>query len=134
MPVAQDCNRRRSIRVPVSFFVDEYIDDSPSRARAVNLSCSGIYLQKLIRPIGRNDSTVALEFALPGEEEPIWARGVVVHDTLDSYLHGTGIRFAELARRDTERIHEYVVQSRSELLEKLILRIRKNRRVPSRIL
>jgi hypothetical protein len=135
MAFLREPDRRHSVRVPVSFVVSELIDELPGRARAINLSCGGIYVQKPLRSIGRNSAVVALEFLLPGEEgeAAIWAKGEIVHDNFDPYLHGSGVRFGELAERDRLRIREFVLSARAEALEGLIGRIQANRRSPSRL-
>jgi hypothetical protein len=93
----------------------------------VNLSPSGIYLNRLLRPFHRETPVVGLEFELPGTSEVIWARGEARFDTLNNYFHGTGVEFTGMAKAHKRLIRDYVLEKREESLRKLLARIRRNR-------
>jgi hypothetical protein len=118
-------NRRLGVRVPLTMFLTQYIRDKPVRALTSNLSEHGAYLN-LVKGGGycRGDRVVGLEFELPGTGEVIWARGEVCYDQIDSYFHGTGVRFAAMARAHARLLRDYCVEHRREQLSALLERIR----------
>jgi hypothetical protein len=100
-------DRRLGTRVSLEMFMNEYVHDRHHRALTVNISETGVYVNKVITSIARASRTVALEFELPGTGETIWARGEICYDTLDDYFHGQGIRFTGnlLARIRRAKMH-----------------------------
>jgi len=120
-------NRRSAIRIPTQLFLNEFIRDKAHRCMAVNLSPSGIYLNRLLQPFHRQTPVVGLEFELPGTSEVIWARGEARYDAINRYFHGTGIEFTGMARAHQRLIRDYVLEQREQSLRKLLARIRRNR-------
>lgn len=120
-------NRRSGIRIPLQLFMNEYVKDTPHRCMAVNLSPTGIYLNRLLLPEPRPTEVVGLEFELPGTAEVVWARGEVRYDQRDPYFHGTGVEFTGIPRRHHRLIRDYVMEERARQLRKLLAMIRRNR-------
>ena len=120
-------NRRSSFRVPIQLFLNEFVKDKAHRCMAVNLSPSGIYLNRLLTPFHRDGRVVGLEFELPETSEVIWARGEIRYDAMDRYFHGTGIEFTGMARVHERLIHDYITERRVKTLRKLLARVRRNR-------
>ena len=120
-------NRRSSHRVPLQLFLNEYVKDKAHRCMAVNLSPSGIYLNRLVAPFQRENRVVGLEFELPATSETIWARGEIRYDKLDPYFHGTGVEFTGMARAHHRLIRDYVMDRRERALRTILARIRRNR-------
>lgn len=120
-------NRRSDYRIAVQMFLNEYAKDKAHRCMAVNLSPSGIYVNRLVLPYLRQSKVVGLEFALPETSEVVWAKGEVRFDTMDKYFHGTGVEFTGMARAHERLIRDYVYEKREKALRKLLAKIRRNR-------
>src|SRR5262249_13609515 len=119
--------RRLGFRIPLEMFLNQYAHERPHRGLTVNISETGLYVNKVVAPLLRNARVVSLEFELPGTGEVIWARGEVCYDTLDDYFHGQGIRFAGMARVHAKLVRDYCVERRRARLGQLLERIRKSR-------
>jgi hypothetical protein len=118
-----DGDRRDDPRVPLQMFLNEYVRDCPYRALAVNVSPTGLFLQKLAEPTLRHARAVGLEFELPGTGEVIWARAESRFDTIADDFHLTGLRFTAMARKHERLVRDYV-RERDWLLERMWLRLR----------
>ena len=57
-------DRREADRVPLQLFLNEFVQDDPRRCMAVNLSPSGICLNRLLSTVYRPTEVVGLEFTL----------------------------------------------------------------------
>jgi len=122
MTIQTDSNRRDHDRVPLSFFLNEYVDERLHRVVTTNLSSTGLYVHRAWStarrlPFGREDRFVQLEFALPGSSDTIWALGEVRYDELafddgasatSPLVHGTGIEFRQMARGHARLLRDYV--------------------------
>lgn len=120
-------DRRLGYRIPLEIFLNEYIQDRPHRAMTVNVSETGMYVNKVISPIVRTNKVVGLEFELPGTGETIWARGEICYDTLDEYFHGQGVRFTGMARMHARLLRDFCIEKRRAQLGELLDRIRRSR-------
>ena len=120
-------NRRASYRIPTHLFLNEIVRDKAHRCMAVNLSSSGIFLNRLLQPMQRPDPVVGLEFQLPETSEVIWARGEARFDRLDPYFHGTGIEFTGMARAHKRLLQDYVQERRDHALQALLRKVRRSR-------
>lgn len=127
-------NRRHDdYRVPLQMFLNEYVNDDPYHCMSFNLSPNGIYLNHLRQPVERllqpvpETQVVGLEFELPGTSEVVWACGEVRFDAMDDYFHGTGVQFRGMARKHKNLVRDYVTESRTKRLRKLLASIRRNR-------
>lgn len=117
-------DRRVDTRIPIEMFMNEYVREEPCRALAVNLSESGLYLQKLVEPVTRHARIVALEFELPGTGETIWARGETRSTTIDEDFQMTGVRFLAMARKHERLVRDYVFDKQKERMDSVWLRLR----------
>ena len=97
------------------------------RALTVNISDTGLYVNKVLQPMQRANRVVALEFELPGTGETIWARGEITHDALDDYFHGQGIRFTGMAQLHARLLRDYCIEKRRAQLGTMLEKIRKSR-------
>lgn len=120
-------DRRLGYRVPLEMFLNEYVQDRAHRALTVNISETGIYLNKVITSISRPTRVVGLEFELPGTGEMIWARGEVCYDSLDDYFHGQGVRITGIPKVHAKMLRDYCIEKRRAQLGELLDRIRRNR-------
>jgi hypothetical protein len=120
-------DRRLGFRVPMEMFLNEYVQDRAHRALTVNISDTGLYVNKVIQPTARDSKVVGLEFELPGTSELIWARGEITHDSLDDMFHGQGIRFTGMARLHARMLRDWCIEKRRAQLAGMLDRIRKAR-------
>ena len=118
-------DRRAGFRIPLDIMLTEYQGERAHRALSVNLSETGLYVNKVLTPLHRDSSVVGLEFQLPGTGEVIWARGEICHDDLDPYVHGQGIRFTGMPKRYARMIRDYCIEKRRTQLDGLLDRVRK---------
>jgi PilZ domain-containing protein len=116
--------RRVGYRIPLKLHANEYVGERLYRAVVTNLSESGLYLSRLLVPLRRGGSTVQLELVLPGTSDSIWARGEVCYDTLDSYFHGTGVRFTGIASAHSRLIRNFVMDMRVMRLRRFLRQMR----------
>lgn len=121
-------DRRLGNRIPLEVLMNEYMNERPYRALTVNISETGVYVNKVVTSLSRRSRVVGLEFELPGTAELIWARGEICYDTIDDCFHGQGIRFTGMPRVHQRLIRDYCVEKRREQLGALLERIRKTSR------
>lgn len=119
---AQD--RRLGTRIPLQILMNEYMNERAHRALTVNISESGVYLNKVIGRVARRSRVVGLEFELPGTGDLIWARGEVCYDTLDDCFHGQGIRFTAMPKAYARIIRDYCIEKRRAQIDHLFERFR----------
>ncbi len=138
--IRKSSDRRDLDRVPLTMYLNEYVQDRLHRAVTTNVSPTGIYLHRTLTAgardlkCGREDRFVHLEFALPGTGETIWARGQVRYDEVerqsraaDAMVHGTGIYLTDLARAHAKILREYVQDRKRDRLRQILDLIRRNR-------
>ncbi len=139
LPVSGSERRERE-RVPLGLLLDEYVDERRHRAMALNVSPTGLYLDRIFGAglqrlqLGRDDRTVQLEFTLPETNESIWALAEICYDNVGelrdrlAVVHGTGVRFTAMAEKHQRLIYDFVFEQRRRNLESLLERIRNRRR------
>src|SRR5262245_23297209 len=113
-------DRRLGFRVPLQIFLNEYVRDRAHRAMVVNISETGVFMNKVLGQMARPTRVVGLEFELPGTGELIWARGEVCYDTLDNYFHGQGVRFTGMPRVHARMLRDYCIEKRRAQLSGLL--------------
>ena len=123
-------DRRLGNRIPLEVLMNEYMHDRPYRALTVNISESGVYVNKVVTSLARRSRVVGLEFELPGTGEVIWARGEICREAWGKTLRGTGVRFADMPRCHARVVRDFCQQKRRDRLDALLERIRKPRAVP----
>jgi hypothetical protein len=120
-------DRRLGNRIALEIFMNEYLCDRPHRALTVNISETGVFVNKVATSFNRRTRVVGLEFELPGTGELIWARGEICYDTFDDHLHGEGIRFTGMPKTYARMLRDYCIEKRRDQLATLLDRIRKTR-------
>jgi hypothetical protein len=93
----------------LNVYLNKFVGNSPFMCRAANISEEGIFLSSLIEPEHRG-ATVSLEFALPGDEEVMWAHGTVVREAKHRDCDAAAVHFTVLPERYRRRIANYVQQ------------------------
>ncbi len=99
--------RRRTERVPAVFAVKKAIGRNVQLCQAEDITPSGITMK---RPRGTfivPRTEVDLAFSLPGSQEEISARGVVVHDVVAGSFRRTGVRFIAVRPEHAQLIAGY---------------------------
>src|SRR3954471_6196099 len=91
--------RRYNPRVRVEMFLNQYVRDLPYRALAINISPTGLLVQKLVEPVIHRCRAIGLEFELPGTGEVVWARAEPRFDSLDDDFHTSGLTFTGMAMK-----------------------------------
>jgi len=107
-----DRDRRQSQRIPAVFAVKESAAGYVQLCQAEDIGPAGITIR---RPRGLSvqpQTEIALAFALPGSDEEIAARGVVVNDSVVGSFRRTGVRFLALGPEHQRLIAGYCRVSR----------------------
>lgn len=100
---------RKQDRIPCDIILNKVEDGHTKVCRATDVSLGGIRLQRVAESYRVQGQAVQLQFALPGDEEPIWVSGKKVYDT-----DGTvGVRFTNIS-------HSHFVRLRDWLRDKFI--------------
>jgi len=112
--------RRSSPRIGVESICWEIVDGKEASSIAIDLSTHGVRIE---RPYlgGGTRSEVQLELEIPEIDETMWAKGAATYDVLVQeksplggpmqLLRRTGYRLVAGARRDFNRLEEYVMES-----------------------
>ncbi|HUB09782.1 MAG TPA: PilZ domain-containing protein [Myxococcales bacterium] len=99
---------RRRPRAPLNVLLNKVFGESMFMCHAADISEDGIFLSRLLEPAfeGRE---VSLEFALPGEDEILWARGKIVREGHHRRrCEGAAVRFTILPELYRDKIRGYV--------------------------
>ena len=105
-------NRRRITRVPVGFYINQYVgDDTTHRCFTTDLSECGLYMERLLSPLQRTSNIIQLELLLPDSADSIWAAGRVVYDRFDALFHGTAVHFTGMAETHRRWLGEWLTDS-----------------------
>jgi hypothetical protein len=107
--------RRAGARVNVQVFLNEYVRERPHRALALDLSETGLAIQKLTEPVVERARLVSVELELPGTGEVIWASAESRFDAIGDDFHLSGLRFAAMARKHERLLRDYVRERREVL-------------------
>jgi PilZ domain len=100
-------DRRQAERVPAVFAVKKILGPHVQLCQAEDLTPSGMTMK---RPRGTfiiPRTEVDLTFALPGSQEEISARGVVVNDVVAGSYRRTGVRFIAVRPEHAQLIAGY---------------------------
>ncbi|WP_158542535.1 PilZ domain-containing protein [Lujinxingia litoralis] len=101
--------QRQQPRVGCDMILNKIEAGHTNICRAVDLSLGGIRLERLAEAYRSEGESVQLQFALPGEEEPIWVTGHKVYDNEGR----VGVRFTNIS-------HGHFVKLRAWLRERAI--------------
>jgi hypothetical protein len=100
-------DRRQAERVPAVFAVKKSIGRNVQLCQAEDITPSGMTMK---RPRGMfivPRTEIDLAFSLPGSQEEIAARGVVVHDVVVGSFRRTGVRFITVRPEHAQLIAGY---------------------------
>ena len=105
-------NRRTDPRLRLQLYLNQYIKDRPYRALAMDISESGLAVQKLTEPIVPHAPVIGLELELPGTNETIWAAAEPRFDSVSRDFHVSGLLFRAMARKHRSLLRDYVRERR----------------------
>ncbi len=105
-PVSID--RRNASRIPVSLYLDEFVENESHRCFSTSLSKSGLYMERPMQPFVRRTNQVRLEIPDPEGQSPLMAEAEVVYDCFDGLFHGTAVRFTAMSEHDRHRLDRWV--------------------------
>lgn len=105
-------NRRIDPRLRLQLYLNQYIKDREYRALAMDISESGLSVQKLTEPVVPHAQVVALELELPGTNETIWAAAEPRFDAVGKDFHISGLRFRAMAQKHRNLVRDYVRERR----------------------
>lgn len=105
-------NRRIDPRLRLQLYLNQYIKDREYRALAVDISESGLAVQKLTEPVVPHASVIGLELELPGTNETIWCAAEPRFDAVGNDFHVSGLRFRAMARKHRSLLRDYVRERR----------------------
>lgn len=105
-------NRRVDKRLRLQLYLNQYIKDRSYRALAVDISESGLAIQKLTEPHVPHAPVVGIELELPGTSELIWAAAEPRFDAVGDDFHVSGLRFRAMARKHERLLRDYVRERR----------------------
>ena len=110
--------RRQTDRVPAVFAVKKAITGPDGRAdgrvqlcQAEDIAPAGMTIKRPRGSAVLPRTEVALSFALPGSDDQISARGLVVSDASTGSFRRTGVRFLALAPHHAQAIAGYCRRS-----------------------
>lgn len=96
--------QRAQSRIPCDIILNKVEDGHTKICRSIDLSLGGMRLQRVAESFEPEGDAVQLQFALPGEEEPIWVTGRKVHEA-----DGTvGVRFTNISHGHFMRLRHWV--------------------------
>lgn len=101
--------RRSDPRIRTEIHLNQYIRACPFRALVINLSPTGLLLQKLVEPHIPRAQVVSVELELPGTGEVVWARAEPRFDVIDDDFHTSGLTFTGMARKHERLLRDFVL-------------------------
>ena len=100
--------RRRSQRVPIQVWVEQWTDRELYHQLSANLSRGGIFLDRTV-PLPEG-TLVNLRFHLPGRESPLEVRGRIAFPKSDDDSPGMGVEFVQLDAEVAQIIDAFLVE------------------------
>jgi hypothetical protein len=104
--------RRQSARVPAVFAVKKALGRQVQLCQAEDIAPSGITIKRPRGSLMAPRTEVELAFALPGSQDEIATRGLVVNDVLAGSFRRTGVRFIALRPEHAQLISGYCRRGR----------------------
>ena len=100
-------DRRQAERVPAVFAVKKLVGPHMQLCQAEDITPSGMTMKRPRGTFINPRTEVDLSFALPGSQEEILARGVVVNDVVEGSFRRTGVRFIAVRPEHAQLIAGY---------------------------
>jgi len=103
---------RRSHRIPVRLYVDQFRGQEHWIGLSFNLSAGGLFLCQRPQPI---PNEMGLELRLPGIHESIWTKAEVRFVGSRGGFMGIGMAFTAMANRQRSVLQDWVGAARTQL-------------------
>jgi hypothetical protein len=100
----QAMSKRSAERVPCDMILNKVQDGHTNIVRATNISMGGMRIQRLLEPLRLGNSRMRLQFALPGEGEPIWVGAEGVYED----EHYVGLRFTHISHAHFVKLRNWI--------------------------
>ena len=100
-------DRRKAQRVPAVFAVKNAMGRSIQLCQAEDIAPSGITIKRPRGSLMAPRTEVELAFSLPGSQDEIATRGLVVNDVVAGSFRRTGVRFIALRPEHAQAIAGY---------------------------
>jgi hypothetical protein len=107
--------QRRGKRVPLDVMYSEYVQERQMLGMIVDASEDGLRVQRLLKRTHTGSRVIQLEFALPGVDEMIWAKGEICFDQMwnakaapTGLVRTSGVRLVAAARKHMRMLREFV--------------------------
>lgn len=97
-------DKRTQERIPCDIILNKVEDGHTNVCRAENVSLGGMKLKRVAEAHEADGETVQLQFALPGESEPIWVSGEKVYDD-DNFV---GVRFTNISHGNFVKLRDWL--------------------------
>jgi hypothetical protein len=95
--------------------MNQYVQDTPYQALALDVSEDGLAIRKPIAPIPHS-RVVGLELELPGTGETIWASAEPRFHSVAARTQFSGLHFLAMATKHERLIRDYVRERRDRWL------------------
>jgi hypothetical protein len=112
-------NRRLSPRLRLSTALNEYVGNEGYGCLALNVSESGLSVRKPIDVSTAKRGIVAIELALPGTNEVIWASAEARFHAAVPGFQLCGLHFLSMASKHQRLLRDYVRERHARLLRLL---------------
>lgn len=102
--------QRQQNRIPCDIILNKVEGGHTNVCRAENLSLGGMKLQRVAEGHQPEGNSVQLQFALPGDQDPIWVSGEKVYEADGN----VGVRFTNISHGNFVRLREWLRARPSE--------------------
>ncbi len=108
MITAHNDDQRIDFRIPVDFILNKYVNGRPYLCRASDLSRCGVRVHRVFEP-ENEESSIGLQFQLPGTDRVITCAGKVVH--ADDGEPSSGVVFTNVDPEHQAMIDDYILRN-----------------------
>jgi c-di-GMP-binding flagellar brake protein YcgR len=93
------------------------VGERPLRSTAVDISERGMAVWRVSPPRVTRGEVVAVELALPGTGETIWAEATTLSEDFQRGVQRAGLQFVAMARRHEAMLRDFLMDRRLRALE-----------------
>ncbi len=103
-------DERNQERVPCDIILNKVEGGHTNVCRAENVSLGGMKLRRVAEAHDAGGVKVQLQFALPGQSDPLWVAGEKVYEDGQE----VGIRFTNISHRDFRKLRDWLQERKEE--------------------
>ncbi len=96
--------QRKQSRINCDIILNKVEDGHTNVCRAEDLSLGGMKLRRVAEGYDPDGDSIQLQFALPGQEEPLWVSGEKVYEA-DGHI---GVRFTNISHTDFIQLRDWL--------------------------